>query len=64
MAKTRLLEKRMSLVDLARNLGLHRNSVSIAINRGEFPPTKSKIAKFLGISEPNAGEQTPRKTIN
>lgn len=49
-AKTRLLEINLSVSDLARELGLNRNTVSLAINRGLFEPTRRAVATRLGIS--------------
>lgn len=49
-AKTRLLELNLSVTDLAHQLGLNRNTVSLAINRGLFEPTRHAIAARLGIS--------------
>jgi len=49
-AKTRLLELNLSVTDLAHQLGLNRNTVSLAINRGLFEPTRHAIASRLGIS--------------
>lgn len=47
--KTRLWQLGMNVTDLAREVGLNRNTVSLAINRGLFSPTRSKIAEYLGI---------------
>lgn len=49
-AKTRLLELNLSVSELARHLGLNRNTVSLAINRGLFEPTRKAIAAHLGIT--------------
>lgn len=48
-AKTRLLQLNLSVTDLAIQLGLNRNTVSLAINRGLFEPTRRAIAAHLGI---------------
>lgn len=47
--KTALLHKNQTISDLARDLGLNRNTVSLAINRGLYAPTRDAIAKHLGI---------------
>jgi plasmid maintenance system antidote protein VapI len=47
--KTRLLELGLSVTDLAVQLGLNRNTVSLAINRGLFEPTRQRIAAHLSI---------------
>lgn len=47
--KTRLLQLGMTVSDLAREEGLNRNTVSLAINRGLFEPTRQRIAARLGI---------------
>lgn len=49
-AKMRLLELNLSVSQLARDLGLNRNTVSLAINRGLFDPTRRAIATHLGIT--------------
>jgi hypothetical protein len=48
--KTALLRRHMSVSDLARDLGLSRNTVSLAINRGLYAPTRKRIAKHLSLS--------------
>ena len=40
----------LSVSDLARELGLNRNTVSLAINRGLFEPTRRAVSARLGIS--------------
>lgn len=47
--KTRLLELGLSVTDLAVQLGLNRNTVSLAINRGLFEPTRRRIASHLSL---------------
>jgi len=49
-AKVRLMELGLSVSDLAREFGCNRNTVSLAINRGLFEPTRARIAERLGIS--------------
>ncbi|HEY1048237.1 MAG TPA: hypothetical protein VGE39_00725 [Prosthecobacter sp.] len=47
-AKTRLLEKGLSVSALAKNLQLARNTVSIAINHDSmFPNVKERIKEAL-----------------
>lgn len=51
MAKTRLLELRLTVTSLASELGLARNTVSIAINHPTMLPTvKRRIANHLHLS--------------
>ncbi len=47
--KTELLERGLSVSDLARNLGLSRNTVSLAINRGLYEPTRDRIKTHLSL---------------
>lgn len=47
-AKKRLLDLGWSQKTLAKRLGLHRNTVTLAINvEGLFQPTKDRIRKEL-----------------
>lgn len=48
-AHYRLMELGLSVTDLAEKLGLHRNTASLAINRGLYTPTRKRIAAFLKI---------------
>lgn len=48
--KTALLRRDLSVSDLARQLGLSRNTVSLAINRGLYEPTRKRIAQHLSLS--------------
>lgn len=50
--KIRLIQRGWTITDLARELGLKRNTVSLAVNRGLFTPTRRRIAKKLGIAAP------------
>ena len=47
--KTALLQRGLSVSDLARDLGLSRNTVSLAINRGLYEPTRDRIKNHLSI---------------
>lgn len=47
-AKTRLLDRQISVTELARALGLARNTVSVAINHETMLPTvKERIRRAL-----------------
>lgn len=48
--KMALLERGLSITDLARLLKLSRNTVSLAVNRGLYEPTRKRVAKHLSIS--------------
>lgn len=48
--KVALIQRGMSIVELAQELGLSRNTVSLAINSGIYKPTQNKISKFLKLS--------------
>ena len=47
--KVALLERGLSMSDLAHQLGLCRNTVSLAVNRGLYEPTRKRIAAKLQI---------------
>lgn len=48
--KLRLVELNLSVSELARRLGLARNTVSLAINHETmFPTVKERISKELGL---------------
>lgn len=47
--KVALLERGLSMTDLAKELGLCRNTVSLAVNRGLYQPTRDRIAKHLSV---------------
>ncbi|MGJ8674034.1 helix-turn-helix domain-containing protein [Rubritalea sp.] len=47
--KVALLKSDMNISELAAELGLSRNTVSLAINRGLYLPTQKKIKAFLNI---------------
>jgi DNA-binding Xre family transcriptional regulator len=50
-AKSALLERRLSVTQLAQELGFARNTVSVAINHSTMHPTvKQRIAKHLAIA--------------
>jgi len=50
LIKTRLLHRRKSITDFARELGYARNTVSQAINHpAYYPRVRAKIAKALGV---------------
>jgi plasmid maintenance system antidote protein VapI len=49
-AKKRMLDLDLSVTALAKELGVNRNTVSLAINRGLYGPTLVRIAARLGIS--------------
>jgi len=46
-AKRRLLDRDMSVTDLAKALALHRNTVSQAINHPILPTVRRRIAQEL-----------------
>ncbi len=48
-AKRRLLDLDLTITDLAKSLGLHRNSVSRAINQSLLPTVQVRIADALKI---------------
>jgi transposase-like protein len=48
-AKTQMLRLQLNVTQVARALGLNRNTVSLAINRGLYEPTRQRIANFLNI---------------
>ena len=47
--KIRLIQLGLSVNDLAAELGVNRNTASLAINRGLFEPTRLRIAAHLSI---------------
>lgn len=47
--KVALLERGLSISQLADQLGLARNTVSLAINRGLYEPTRRRIAEKLAL---------------
>jgi plasmid maintenance system antidote protein VapI len=48
--RLKLVEKDLSVTGLARELGLARNTVSIAINHESMlPRVKERIGRFLGL---------------
>jgi DNA-binding NarL/FixJ family response regulator len=49
-AKLAMVKQGLSVSAIARDLGLNRNTVSLAINRGLFTPTRQRVAQHLGIS--------------
>jgi len=48
-AKKRLLEKELTVTQLAEHLGLARNTVSLAIHHAIFPAVRRKVAEFLDL---------------
>jgi DNA-binding LacI/PurR family transcriptional regulator len=44
-----MLRLQLNVTQVARALGLNRNTVSLAINRGLYEPTRQRIANFLNI---------------
>lgn len=50
-AKTVMLQRNLTVTDIAKDLGQARNTVSLALNRGLFKPTRLRIAKYLGIHD-------------
>jgi ribosome-binding protein aMBF1 (putative translation factor) len=48
--KVALLQRGETISDLAKSLNLSRNTVSLAVNRGLYEPTKKRIAKLLLIN--------------
>ena len=48
--KVALLKSGHSMTDLAAELGLSRNTVSLAVNRGLYEPTRRRIAQHLSIT--------------
>ena len=47
--KVALIKKGMSIGELAQELGLSRNTVSLAVNSGIYKPTQKKIKSFLNL---------------
>lgn len=47
--KMALLKRGLSMTQLAQRLGVSRNTVSLAVNRGLYEPTRQRIAKELSI---------------
>jgi len=47
--KMALLKSGKSMKRLAQELGLSRNTVSLAVNRGLYAPTRERIAEHLKI---------------
>lgn len=47
--KMALLKRGLSMTQLAVLLGVSRNTVSLAVNRGLYEPTRQRIAKELSI---------------
>lgn len=47
--KMALLKRGLSMTQLAVRLGVSRNTVSLAVNRGLYEPTRQRIAKELSI---------------
>ncbi len=47
--KVALLKRGLSMSDLAHKLGVARNTVSLAVNRGLYAPTRRRIEQFLKI---------------
>lgn len=45
-----MVELNLSVTAIAKELGLNRNTVSLAINHQLFGPTRERIATRLGIS--------------
>jgi len=41
--------RRFTITELARRIGYARETVSRAINRGEFPEVQREIAQYLGL---------------
>ena len=48
-AKQRLLERGMTITALAGSLGLHRNTVSQAINHPILPTVRARITRALKL---------------
>lgn len=48
-AKTALLERRITITELAKIVGKARPTVSRAINQNEFPAVRSAVARELRI---------------
>lgn len=48
--KIRLVELQLSVTDLAKELGLHRNTVSLAIHNDIYAPTRERIAQRLSLT--------------
>lgn len=44
-----LLQRGLSISDLARELSLSRNTVSLAVNRGLYAPTRERISQKLHL---------------
>ena len=49
--KLALMDRNMSARQMAAKLGLHENTVYLAIRHGLGEPTVKKISNFLNISE-------------
>lgn len=47
--KMALLQRGLSISDLARELSLSRNTVSLAVNRGLYAPTRERISQKLHL---------------
>ncbi len=45
-----MVDLRLSVSAIARQLGVNRNTVSLAINRGLYEPTRIRVAELLNIS--------------
>lgn len=52
LVKIKLIQMGWTITDLANALSLQRNTVSLAINRGLFQPTRIRIAEFLHLPLP------------
>lgn len=47
--KVAMVRERLSVTALAKEMGLNRNTVSLAINHNLFGPTRERIATRFGI---------------
>ena len=47
--KTALLLRGMDITELAKELGVARNTASMAINCGIYKPTAKRIAEYLNL---------------
>jgi transposase-like protein len=50
--KKRLVELELTVTDVAKELGINRNTVSRAIHHDMYQPTRELIASFLKLPKP------------
>ena len=49
-AKTALLQRGLTITELALKVGFPRSTVSVAINHGKFPNVLRKVSRELSIA--------------